>query len=152
MKKRTKADGQFKRFYASGIPMYRWRKQSFPVAANTMVNVLTVKTATAICEVKTTKEQKAELGVDSIILSIPNDNFLGDKLKAVKAEKAVKPAKKGKGKKAAPVVASEPTSPAETTVPVVAIEAPATATATEAAPEIAPAPAAETQPAGLAAV
>lgn len=120
MKKRIKSDGSYKRFYASGIPMYRWRKQNFPVVAGTMVNVLKVKTATAICEVKTTKEQKAELEVDSIILSIPLDNFLGDALKAAKKVKEVKPAKKGKSKKL-PVVAPEPEPTAEP-VPVVNVE------------------------------
>jgi hypothetical protein len=100
MKKRTKSAGQFKRFYASGIPMYRERNKPIDLPAKAMVNIIKLKTKTAIC------------GFKDMVLSIPLDNFLGDSL--------VKKTKKGKAK-AAKIVTPEITVE---TAPVVAIEQP----------------------------
>lgn len=90
MKKRIKNAGEFRRFYASGIPMQREQKNLFSVAAGTMVNIVLVKTHTAICEVKCNKEQKAALGKESVVVSIPLDNFMGDRIVKAKAEKVAK--------------------------------------------------------------
>ena len=145
MKKRIKNAGSFKRFYASGIPMYRERNTPFAIAANTMVNVIKVKTATAIVEVKCSKEQKAEIGLDTVILSVPSDNFLGDKLTREKAAKAIakKSAKTPKAVAAeAPVVATEVAPEA---VPQT-VETAAVFDTAPAAPEVGPAPAAIAEP------
>ena len=65
MKKRTKSAGKFKRFYASGIPMYRERNKPIDVPEKAMVSIIKLKTKTAIC------------GYKDMVLSIPLDNFLG---------------------------------------------------------------------------
>ncbi len=106
MKKRTKSAGQFKRFYASGIPMYRERNKPIDVPEKAMVSIIKVKTKTAIC------------GYKDMVLSIPLDNFLGDSL--------VKKTKKTKAVKAAAPAAETPTveTPVVEQAPVVAIEQP----------------------------
>lgn len=126
MKKRIKNAGQFRRFYASGIPMQREKDHPFAVAAGTMVNVILVKTKAAIVECKCSKEQKAELGMDSVVLQIPLDNFAGDKITREKATK--------KSTKTPKVVAVWHVT-AETAPPTVDI-----------APEAAPVPQVEVEP------
>lgn len=127
MKKRTKNEIQARRFYASGIPMQREQNNLFTVKAGTMVNVILVKTANAICEVKCDKAQKEETGRESVVVRIPLDNFQGDKIKAPvrKNAKAAKETKARKSPKAvavetAPVVDTEPA--AETPAPTPAVE------------------------------
>ena len=129
MKKRTKNEIQARRFYASGIPMQREQNNLFTVKAGTMVNVVLVKTANAICEVKCDKAQKEETGHESVVVRIPLDNFQGDKIKAPVRKNAKAKEVKPKGKKTpvvavetAPVVDTEPT--AETPAPA-AVETPA---------------------------
>ena len=92
--------------------MGRWKTRDFEVPARTMVNIILVRSSTSICEVKCNKEQKAELGVPTFILCIPNDNFAGDKIK--KADR--------KNKKAVNRPAKVLESTAETTLPVVEVE------------------------------
>jgi len=130
MKKRTKNEIQARRFYASGIPMQREQKNLFTVKAGTLVNVILVKTANAICEVKCDKAQKEETGRDSVVVRIPVDNFQGDKIKTPTRKNAKVQEVKTKRAKAAavetaPVVDTEPT--AETPAPAVeaAVETPA---------------------------
>lgn len=124
MKKRIKNAGEYRRFYASGIPMQREQKNLFPVVAGTMVNIVLVKTHTAICEVKCSKEQKAELGRDSVVISVPLDNFAGDKIAKVKPEKAAKPAKAVKKAKKAVAIdtqAAVAAEPVNDTIPAVEV-------------------------------
>jgi hypothetical protein len=130
MKKRTKNEIQARRFYASGIPMQREQKNLFTVKAGTLVNVILVKTANAICEVKCDKAQKEETSRDSVVVRIPVDNFQGDKIKTPTRKNAKVQEVKTKRAKAAavetaPVVDTEPT--AETPAPAVeaAVETPA---------------------------
>lgn len=125
MKKRVKNAGSYKRFYASGIPMYRERNDNFALEAGTMVNIIKVKTHSAICEAKCSKEQKAELGIDSLVLNIPLDAFAGDKIN--QPAKAEKPAKAVKSTRKAKVVAAETATTETATVEnstVVATETP----------------------------
>jgi hypothetical protein len=139
MKKRVKNACQVRRYYASGIPMYRHRNELVDVPANKMVTVIKVMTALAICQ------------FGDLVVAIPNDNFLGDKITKAKAEKAA--AKKTKKVKA--VAAEEPA--AETPVEAPTVDTAPTETApTEPVAEDAPAPAPEAapveQPAEMAAV
>jgi hypothetical protein len=138
MKKRTKNEIQARRFYASGIPMQREQKNLFTVKAGTLVNVILVKTANAICEVKCDKTQKEETGRDSVVVRIPVDNFQGDKIKTPtrKNAKEVKPKVKKNKVDGAPVVDTEPAA-TETPAPA-AVETPAPEPApAEVAPEMA---------------
>lgn len=131
MKKRTKSAGQFKRFYASGIPMYRERNKPIDVPANALVSIIKVKTKTAIC------------GYKDMVLSIPADNFLGDAL--------IKKTKKGKAKakvETAPVVDTAP-APEMEQAPVIE-QAPAVAEpVAEQAPVAVEQPVTETAPVAL---
>jgi hypothetical protein len=127
MKKRTKSEIQARRFYASGIPMQREQNNLFTVKAGTMVNVILVKTANAICEVKCDKVQKEETGRESVVVRIPVDNFQGDKIKTPtrKNAKEVKTKVKKNKSAGAPVVDTEPAAATPAPAAEAAVEIPA---------------------------
>ena len=86
--------------------MQRWATILVDVPAKTMVNILTIKNSSSLCEFRVPKDQREKFKTDDkVIVKIPNINFAGDKLK---------PAKKIK---AATVVVTPPVVIAEETVP-----------------------------------
>jgi len=85
MKKRTKLAGQYYKYYASGISMARWKTRPVTVTANSLVNILKIRSRgnDVLCQYK-----------DDILL-IPIDNFRGDSL----AVKNIEPKLNAKRKK-----------------------------------------------------
>lgn len=129
MKKRIKNACKVRRYYASGIPMYRHRHELVEVPAGKMVSVIKIMTSNAICQ------------FGDLVVAIPLENFAGEKLVKEKektnktdAPAADKPAKtpakkskKSKSKKPKTVEAEE--TPVE--APVVNTTAPIVEQATE---------------------
>ena len=103
MKTRTKVNGQYQRRYASGILMYRERKNLIEVPANATVNILRVDGKRTLCTYKGDR------------VFIPNENL---------------PKRKGenqtaKVKKIKAVVQAETPAPAPAAEPVAEAPAPA---------------------------
>lgn len=69
IQKRTKVNGKYRRFYSSGIPMYRERNRPVSVPANTLVTVLRPGPKQTLCQLPAK--------YDEFIVMIPTENLPG---------------------------------------------------------------------------